>query len=513
MGQLNLKAVFTLIEKVSGPMAKVMKSTEGVRNAFGKLSNGVEAMGAKMGSRLKAANKLIDEMGQKSDQSAKKNAWLAKSLGAISGIMSVAAFTGFAKGIWEVNSQFEQYETTLTTVLGSQEKAKAAMNWVGDFAARTPYETGQVTDAFVKMAAYQIDATDGTLEAMGNWAFGMNKSLDQVTEALADAQRGEFERFKELGLIAKKNKDQVTLSFGDMTKTVKNDSKSITQALKEIANAKFAGAMMRASKSAQGIMANLADWWTNFQRRIGEAGVFDHVKEKLAGFLDKLNALNGTKTNEWAQKISAALIRLFDALWNLAEKIDWVKVADGATWIVSNFENLINLGVAAWIASTILGLNGLAGAFGLVGFAAAPLWAIIGVVAILAAGAFLLWRNWGTIGPKWDAFWAGAAKRLDNFVALNKFFWETLKSNFSDGVSKLWNILPPWFQGLIKGTLKLIAPAVGFNAEPVALANAGANQNFNHNLRVQLEGAPIKSVNMTKPEKGTSLNVGYNGKQ
>lgn len=113
----------------------------------------------------------------------------------------VAAGAGvFAKGVMDTASEFERYETILTTLEGSAEKAKKSMAWISDFAARTPYEMNEVTDSFVKLKAYGLDPLkDGLLNSLGDTAAAMGKPVMQVVEAIADAVTGENERLKEFG--------------------------------------------------------------------------------------------------------------------------------------------------------------------------------------------------------------------------------------------------------------------------------------------------------------------------
>jgi len=51
-------------------------------------------------------------------------------------------------------AEFERFQTVLETVEGSSEKAKQSMDWISDFAAKTPFELAKVTDAYVKLRAY-----------------------------------------------------------------------------------------------------------------------------------------------------------------------------------------------------------------------------------------------------------------------------------------------------------------------------------------------------------------------
>lgn len=59
---------------------------------------------------------------------------------------------------------------------------------------------------------------------------------------------------------------------------------------------------------------------------------------------------------------------------------------------------------------------------------ATPLGWIIGAIALIAGGAYLIWKNWGTLGPKFAALWEGLKAG-----ALG--LWEELKAGFSGGLA------------------------------------------------------------------------------
>lgn len=240
---------------------------------------------------------------------------------AIAGTLAAAGFAFLGKSVIDVSAQFETYQATLETIEGSAEKAKASLDWVTQFAKTTPYNVDEVTRAFVKLKSYGLDPMDGTLEFLGDTASGMGKNLNMAVEALADAVTNQFERLKEFGITAKQSGDDVTFSWTEngkaMTKTVKKNSVEITKALKGIWGTKFAGAMIRQSKTWVGMMSNLGDSWTAFLRKVGEHGFFDKAKESLAGLMDSINtAFDDGTVDKLADSLSnafSAVIRGFAA--------------------------------------------------------------------------------------------------------------------------------------------------------------------------------------------------------
>ena len=230
------------------------------------------------------------------------------------------------KSVISTSAEFEGYAATLETIEGSSEKARKALDWVAEFGKTTPYEVGEVTQAFVRLKAYGLDPMDGTLSAVGDAASAMGKGLMQGVEAIADAATGEFERLKEFGIKSKQAGDKVTFTWSqngkELTKTVKKSSTEIVKFLKENFGQRFSGAMLRQSKTWNGMMSNLGDSWVDFQRRIGEGGFFEAVKSKLAGVLDYIAKLDADGTlDRWSRNLATAFTAASDIIGNLAVRI------------------------------------------------------------------------------------------------------------------------------------------------------------------------------------------------
>ena len=177
-----------------------------------------------------------------------------------------AAFAGFSAASFvtkliDVQRQFDVLNSSLITVTGSSTKAAQEFAWIKQFAATTPYQLNEVTSAFVKIKALGLDASQKALTSYGNTASAMGKGLNQMVEAVADAATGEFERLKEFGIKAKKEGDQVSLTFQGVTKTIGSNAAEITKYLQDIGNNEFGSAMTTRAATLDGTISNLADSW------------------------------------------------------------------------------------------------------------------------------------------------------------------------------------------------------------------------------------------------------------
>lgn len=295
---------------------------------------------------------------------------------AIEGIRQVGrGLMALPKGAVEVGATFEKLQTTLETIEGSSAKAKASMDWVTEFAVKTPYEVEEVANSFVKLKAYGLDPLDGSLESLGNAASAMGKPLNAAIEAMADATTGENERLKEFGITSKKAGDNITYTWQEngkkMTKTVRKDAKEISDALRGIFDSRFKGAMDKQSRTWNGMMSNMSDAWQGFQRKIADAGWFKHMSDRLRGVLARINELakNGT-LDRWAKNISDGMIATAEVLSDVGGA--FIRIGGGikqfADYVVGSEHSvktlLITLGLIAaaffpWTAAIAVGIAAL----------------------------------------------------------------------------------------------------------------------------------------------------------
>lgn len=308
--------------------------------------------------------------------------------GAIFGAATAVVGGFLAKTLTDTASQFEKFETQLTTIEGSSEKARKSLDWISEFGAKTPYDVAEVTDAFVKLKAYGLDPIEGNLlESIGNMASGMGKSLDQAVEAIADAMTGENERLKEFGIKGSKDKStgEITYKYTSngeqLSKTVANDAEEITKALQSIMDERFTGGMEAMSKTWAGTLSNMGDTWTMLQLKIMNGGLFDRMKEGL-NQVNKFINENSDAIDEWANRIGENLVYAWDSVTDVLFDV-W----DAALWARDAFQSFADAtGIAGHEGDILAAIVGLLVA-NFVGLAAVK--AVSTIIAIGRAFALL----------------------------------------------------------------------------------------------------------------------------
>ena len=348
---------------------------------------------------------------------------------AAAGAVLAAGAVFMVKGVVDTASEFERYRSVLETIEGSSEKARQSMAWVSEFATKTPYELSEVNEAFVKLKSYGLDPIkDGLLTTLGDTAAGMGKPLMQTVEAIADAMTGQNERLKEFGIKAEaiKGTNRIIYEYTDKhgrqmrAMADKNNREQIRATLQTIWNEKYGGAMDKLSGTFAGMMSNLSDNWERFKLMIADSGVFDYLKNKLSGLLEKIDAMaKDGSLQKLAETIGKNLVTAFEKAWEFGTKL-YEKFNEINNYL-GGFGNtmlvvaaILSLPLVAAFVNVAWAVGSLAVALigalpAIWGFTAAllanPLTWIIGLVAAFAGLVYVIWRNWDGIGTYFSRLW------------------------------------------------------------------------------------------------------------
>jgi hypothetical protein len=214
-----------------------------------------------------------------------------KFKGLLAGLGVGLGLSEITKQMLEAQREFDKLNSALITATGSTSNAKQAFAALQKFAATTPYDLKQVTEAFLKLRNLGLTPSERALKSYGNTAGAMGKDLNQMVEAVADATTGEFERLKEFGIKAQQNGDTVRLTFQGVTKTIGNNATEIEKYLLNLGETKFAGGMELQAKTLDGAISNLADTWQATMRTFSQSGFGDATQTAVLGLTDALTNL------------------------------------------------------------------------------------------------------------------------------------------------------------------------------------------------------------------------------
>ena len=220
---------------------------------------------------------------------------------------SADMMAGLVGEIVNVRGEFQKYEAVLSNSFGSTDKAKESMAMLADVASTTPFQLDAITDSYVKLVNQGFTPTRAEIIKMGDLASSTGKGFDQLTEAILDAQAGEFERLKEFGVKASVSGDQVTMTFKGQKTTIDNTAESMRAYLLSLGDMQgVSGSMAAISKTLVGQVSNLKDAWDAMLNSMGQdtegilsgaigvAGDLVQNYETVLGVLGTLVATYGT---------------------------------------------------------------------------------------------------------------------------------------------------------------------------------------------------------------------------
>jgi hypothetical protein len=215
------------------------------------------------------------------------NSGMAKLGGVMAGAFAVDKIIDFGKEIFNTTAKFQKFEAVLTNTLGDNSAAQAAMAQITEFAAKTPYGVDELTASFVKLANQGFIPTITEMRKLGDLASSQGKTFDQLTEAIIDAQTGEFERLKEFGIRASKEGDKVSFTFKGVKEQVDFTSQSIRDYILSLGDVQgVTGGMEAQSKTLGGGLSNLEDAFEQLKLKMGEAaesgGLFSLTLDGIA---------------------------------------------------------------------------------------------------------------------------------------------------------------------------------------------------------------------------------------
>jgi len=470
----------TLKQRVGQARSELRKAGIDTRDLARAQSN-LDAKTTRLNKQLDRQKRLLAGWGKFRGSISKgwdktKSAWLWGAGATAAGGVAGASLLGKA----QVQDDFL---AVLEVLENSEKKAAASLRWVDNFAAKTPYDLEQVTESFVKLRAYGLDPTNGLLKDLGDTAAGMSKPIMQAVEAIADAVVGENERLKEFGINANTSGSKVTYNYTDRqgkqhSKSVmKGDRKGIERALRSIWSEKYGGTMEKRAARFSGIVSNIGDHWSRFQRMIMNSGPFDLLTKKLGNILNKVDAMaaNG-QLQAWADAVGGRIVQLIDGITAIGRKIWWLTTAahralDPIVQLMGGWDNFAVMLLSIKLLPVITAVTWLSKAAMWLGANALPvvgralLWIgrlllmnPIGLaVTAIAGAAFLIYKYWEPIKGFFVNLWNGIIDYLtglpDRFLNLGSAIMEGLKQGMVNHfmwihkqMKRLGDLMPQWLK-------------------------------------------------------------------
>lgn len=353
-----------------------------------------------------------------------KGASMAFAKGMLAGGVAIGGLGALAI---EAASDAEQAQTAFTTMLGSAEKAQSFIADMKAFAAKTPFETKDISDAAQTMLAFGIssDKVMGNVQMLGDVALGNKEKFRLLSLAFAQVQSsGKLmgqdllqmvgQGFNPLQIISEKTGKSMAELKEEMEKGAIS-ADMVTEAFKIATSegGRFYGGMEAQSKTFAGTLSTLSD---NIKSK-----VLQPIGEQLLPTMKDLVAIADNFASNvlpaWiakSQEIAGWFSQHKEALYILAGAIIGALVP--AMW--------------AWASATAVAAFNMA-------VALAPF--IIGGAIIGGLIAAILWvrDNWQMLSDKateiWTAITTTLSGKFEEIKGITESVFGAIKS-YLDGV-------------------------------------------------------------------------------
>ena len=334
-------------ERLSGSSRDLNKSTQLLNREFDKAAKGVAGV-----------SKATDEMSQSAEKASNNLTTMRVALGniiadaVVGGVKSLAnQIQQLGANVIRTGAQAEKTAVAFETFLGSAKEAKKVMKEVRDFAATTPFELPEVTNAAKQLLATRTPANEliETIARLGEIAAGADKPLSQllfIYTQVKNQGRATGEDINQL-LNAGLSMEDIARALGKTAKELgqmKGSSQGLQLTFEEVdkvlrsvtsEGGRFAGLMDKLGTTTAVKLSNLNDAFTKIYQSIydGISPAISGVLDVIVGILDPL----GENKTLWAEVNAQAL----DFKTYLEQNPDIIKT------ISNGLEEGINVGLKA----------------------------------------------------------------------------------------------------------------------------------------------------------------------
>lgn len=402
-----------------------------LKDKFTKPLKGTEKEIAAAKMQIQKSSKELNKWAANANKKFKSVAsTAAKTIGTLGVTLgSLAAGVGFNEAF-----NMETYKAQLETATGDTEKAAEIMKYAINMANKTPFEGGALVEAAAKFEAMGMSAEEW-LGRAGDMAGATGKDIIQATEAIIDAQSGEWERMKEFGIKGVDDMDELV----------------------QVMNSRFAGGMEKLSTTTKGMWSTVT-------------GVAKNSLAKIVGIMDDGTVRQGSALDILRQKISlvadtlvkwqndGTIEAIADKATNILGKgldflgkaIAWVK--DNANWLIPVLSGLVATFTTFNIISTVVSMwqsyqrvatavQTAQSALNIV-MNANPLGLIVTAIGLAVAAGVALYQNWDTVKAAALSLWESITGVFNGIKDAIVGAFEAVKSAvspFFDWISEKFN--------------------------------------------------------------------------
>ena len=304
---MTAKANFE-VKLPKGDLDKLIKYLREAAREAGHAEDAIDDMMDEVKTGSRSASKELNDLNSKMDRLGRIGGNAIKGLSLAYLADKLVEIQG---KIIDVTAEFEKMEAVLTTALGSRSAAQVAMAQIVNFASKTPFQVGQLTDSFVKLVNRGLQPTNKTLTALGDFTAAAGKDMDQLVEAILDVNN--TERWTELGIKVKTEGNKISATFKGITVEADRTEKGALEMIKAFGEMEgIAGSMAGISETLGGKISNLDDALDRLFKTIGDAES-GPMKAFVTWLIDSVDAVSDFLETD-GQKSIREVAQIFDEI-------------------------------------------------------------------------------------------------------------------------------------------------------------------------------------------------------
>lgn len=458
------------ISKVTGASASSFnKLGETVHNATGRMTRDMSRTATAAGSMVKRMGasfagiydftrdaghhfrRIVGEEGM--ERAGRSVAYLRNQVAGLTGGLtllkyaSVAATIGlgeeFVRGVFKAGGDTQQLVNALEVLTRSRSKAVQGVDWLRNFAIGpgASFSMPDLMKSYQMSMDFGANPQNGSFAAYADLAAAWRRPMAGAVMAVRDAVEGVSTRpLALLGIRLRQGRNgapdnfQYALGNGRFaTMTSANNPEARLATINRIIGMRYGGAATAQANTLPGGIAQLRKMLYMFQGKVAGSGVFDWALGQLNRFFAYIRKISANGSLDGlAKRISKFMTDTGDKIINFVKTTDWKAVgkdigalgtalggiATGLNLVSTlgggGITGLLNLFVAGKVFGFTRAMLGLVApiwsvstALFTLDAAALPITAVVALIAAVAAGAWLVYSNWSSWGPKIKGFFQG----------------------------------------------------------------------------------------------------------
>jgi hypothetical protein len=231
---------------------------------------------------------------------------------------------------WQANTEYESLRNSLDLVTGSAEATGRAMQFLEQFATRSPDQLNQLTAAYQMLLAQGLDPTEERMIALGDTAAAVQTDMASLVDALAGGVIGNTERldqaFGRFGYNFSSRNGVLSVQIGETSRVIGDSFAEIAAFAEELGQTEFAGGMERQARTMAGGLSMVQDAWSQLMIAIGDGGLREEVQALALSLADVIGEAQPLG-RELGQFLLMGVRMLTRGMTLLAENGDEVRLA------------------------------------------------------------------------------------------------------------------------------------------------------------------------------------------